>query len=125
MDEFVRSFAHGMKVADGLGLQAVSRGGRQHYQAGIGPHSEPETVRLSLSHSGDPLLESASREVHYPAVPRKRCDVVIAAPSDWAIEVKMLRVMRDNGSLEPPAVMHILSPYPADHSAVTDCPKAS
>ena len=35
----------------------------------------------------------------------------------------MFRVMRDNGTVEPPAVLHILSPYPADHSAVTDCPK--
>jgi hypothetical protein len=35
----------------------------------------------------------------------------------------MLRVMRDNGTVEPPAVLHVLSPYPADHSAVTDCPK--
>jgi hypothetical protein len=113
-----------MKVADGLGLQAASqRRTGKLYQPGIGPHSERETIRLSLAHSGHPLLQSASQEVPYPAVPRNLCDVVIGAPPGWAIEVKMLRVMRDNGTIEPPAVLHILSPYPADHSAVTDCPK--
>ena len=123
MDEFVRSFAHGMKVADGLGLQAVSTRSGKSYQPGIGPHSEPETIRLSLAHCGDPLLESASREVPYGAVPRNRCDVVIAPPSAWAIEVKMLRLMRDNGKPEDNALMHILSPYSAHRSAVTDCSK--
>jgi hypothetical protein len=124
MDEFVRSFAHGMKVADGLGLQAVSqRRTGKSYKPGIGPHSEPETVNLSLAHSGYPLLESASTEEPYPADSRRSCDVVIAPPSAWAIEVKMLRLMRDNGNEEESALKHILSPYSAHHSAVTDCPK--
>jgi len=50
LDEFVRSFSHGMKVADGLGLRAASqRRTGKLYQPGIGPHSERETIRLSLT----------------------------------------------------------------------------
>jgi hypothetical protein len=55
-------------------------------------------------------------------------------PWGWAIEVKMLRLMGDNGKLNDNMVMHILSPYPAhlifprfpgrvgcvDHAAVSD-----
>jgi hypothetical protein len=43
------------------------------------------------------------------------------APWEWAIEVKMLRFMGDNGKLNDNIVMHILSPYPEHRSALTDC----
>jgi hypothetical protein len=45
------------------------------------------------------------------------------APWEWAIEVKMLRFMGDNGKLNDNIVMHILSPYPEHRSALTDCTK--
>jgi hypothetical protein len=35
----------------------------------------------------------------------------------------MLRFMGDNGKLNDNMVMHILSPYPAHRSALTDCTK--
>jgi len=35
----------------------------------------------------------------------------------------MLRLMGDNGKLNDNMVMHILSPYPAHRSALTDCRK--
>ena len=35
----------------------------------------------------------------------------------------MLRLFGDNGKLNDNMLMHILSPYPAHRSAVTDCPK--
>jgi hypothetical protein len=123
MDDFVRSFARGMKVADGLALQAASARSGKLYQPGIGPHTEPQTIRLALANSGDPILESAFREVTYPATPQYKCDVVMPAPNAWAIEVKMLRLMGDNGKLNDNALMHVLSPYSAHRSAVTDCPK--
>ena len=41
----------------------------------------------------------------------------------WAIELKMLRLMGDNGKLNDNMLMHILSPYPAHRSALTDVPK--
>ncbi len=123
MDDFVRFFARGMKAADGLAPQAASVRSGKLYQPGIGPHTEPETIRLALANSGDPILESAFQEVAYPATPQNKCDVVIPAPNAWAIEVKMLRLIGDNGKLNDNALMHILSPYSAHRSAVTDCPK--
>jgi hypothetical protein len=41
----------------------------------------------------------------------------------WAIEAKMLRIMGDNGKPNDNILMHILSPYPAHRSALTDCEK--
>lgn len=41
----------------------------------------------------------------------------------WAIEVKLLRFLGDNGKVNDNILMHILSPYEAHHSAVTDCVK--
>ena len=47
----------------------------------------------------------------------------LGEPLDWLIEVKLARVGRDNGTYEDTAVKKILSPYPDDRSAVTDCVK--
>jgi hypothetical protein len=63
--------------------------------------------------------------VPYPNAPRQKCDLLIA-PSDsgsWAVEVKMLRFMGDNGKPNDNMLMHILSPYPNHRSALTDCQK--
>jgi hypothetical protein len=52
--------------------------------------------------------------VPYPNAPRQKCDLLIS-PSEgrsWAIEVKMLRFMGDNGKPNDNMLMHILSPYP-------------
>jgi hypothetical protein len=56
---------------------------------------------------------------------RQTCDLCLGAPvaEEWAIEVKMLRLMGDNGKLNDNMTMHILSPYPAHRSALTDCTK--
>jgi hypothetical protein len=37
---------------------------------------------------------------------------VVGDPVDWAIEVKMLRLMGDNHKPNDNMLMHILSPYP-------------
>ncbi len=63
------------------------------------------------------------REVPYPAQPRTRCDLILAGEPGWAVEVKMLRLMGDNGKPNDNMLMHILSPYPAHRSALTDCSK--
>ena len=62
-------------------------------------------------------------EVPYPDSPRSKCDIVIRSPEAWSIEVKMLRFMGDNGKPNDNILMHILSPYPAHRSALTDAGK--
>ena len=97
-------------------------------QPGIGPHPETqavnlivsELVRLSPSRYGDHLHVG----VPYP-VGRQKCDLCVgAAPAwEWAVEIKMLRLMGDNGKANDNMLMHILSPYANDRSALTDCLK--
>jgi len=74
----------------------------------------------------DPLRYGSCRlGVPYGDGARQACDVCLGGPAaeDWAIEVKMLRLMGDNGKLNDNMIMHILSPYPAHRSALTDCTK--
>ena len=119
---FVQHLAEGIALADRKRPVApVSRTGNQ-YQAGIGPHSESLTLDLAfaaMEEAGAPL--ALEREVSYPNVKRANCDVVIAG--QWAIEVKLLRLLGDNAKQNPNILMHILSPYPQDRSALTDCDK--
>jgi hypothetical protein len=63
--------------------------------------------------------------VPYPNAPRQKCDLLVASSDGrtWAIEVKMLRFMGDNGKPNDNMLMHILSPYPRHRSALTDCQK--
>ena len=59
----------------------------------------------------------------YPERQRQRCDLVIGDPAEWAVEVKLLRLLGDNGKLNDNMLMHVLSPYPAHRSALTDVAK--
>ena len=63
--------------------------------------------------------------VPYPGASRQKCDLCIGIGLnwEWATEVKMLRLMGDNGKPNDNMLMHILSPYPNDRSALTDCGK--
>jgi hypothetical protein len=45
------------------------------------------------------------------------------AGEEWFIEVKMMRLMGDNGKPNDNILTHILSPYPEQRSALTDCRK--
>ena len=64
-------------------------------------------------------------DVPYCGGSRQKCDLCIGLMPhwDWAVEIKMLRLMGDNGKPNDNMLMHILSPYPADRSALTDCGK--
>jgi hypothetical protein len=58
-------------------------------------------------------------------MPRQRCDLCLGKPDAWvwAVEFKLLRLLGDNGKLNDNMLMHILSPYEAHRSALTDCRK--
>ncbi len=122
LSDFVQHLADGITLADAKKPVApISRTGNQ-YLAGIGPHSESLTLDLAFTanqEAGSPL--EVDREVAYPNFKRANCDVVLSG--QWAIEVKLLRLLGDNGKQNPNILMHILSPYPQDRSALTDCDK--
>jgi hypothetical protein len=51
------------------------------------------------------------------------CDLGFSDTPGWAIEVKLARLGRDNGTYEDAAIKKILSLHSEDRSAVTDCDK--
>ena len=69
-----------------------------------------------------PEQYSSLTKRRYPTA-GKTCDLALGDIPDWALEVKLARVRRDNGTYENTAVKKILSPYADDRSAVTDCVK--
>lgn len=120
-------FARAIQRADSRMPRAVgSRTGRA-YQPGIGPHTESQTIRLVANEliALDQAYAAHALNVPYPGASRQRCDWCLGSARswDWAIEVKMLRMFGDNGKLNDNMLMHVLSPYPAHRSALTDCQK--
>lgn len=123
LQQFVKHFVKGLIDADRQGpIPRLSRTNRQ-YGAGIGSHNENDIVRLALERAA-PYLgnERAHTHVRYPGT-RKKCDIFLQGPTSWAIEVKLLRRLGDNGKPNDNIFMHLLSPYPRNQSAVTDCVK--
>jgi hypothetical protein len=123
LSSVVLDFAAGLEAADALRPEWVSRSGRA-YAAGIGPHAEVRTVELVV----DQMRASQGRRygaigpVDYPHS-RLKCDLGIGDPLEWAIEVKMARAFGDNGKLDDIWLKDLLSPYPSDHSALSDASK--
>jgi len=128
LDTFVHDFARGFEAADAKRPIAVNQRSGQAFGPGIGPHSETRTVDLVMQElSGlDPARYSRFETgVPYVTASRQKCDLCIGAPPswEWVLEVKMLRLLGDNGQPNDNILMHILSPYPAHRSALTDCTK--
>jgi hypothetical protein len=126
--DLVMDFARGIEAVDSRAPVASSSRTGASYQPGIGPHTEAQTIKLVMAHlaEADPARYASYRlGVPYADGTRQACDVCLGAPVawEWAIEVKMLRLMGDNGKLNDNMLMHILSPYPAQRSALTDCTK--
>jgi hypothetical protein len=123
----VEDFAVGVRRADSRGPQAVGLRTRRLYQQGVGPHTEAQTIRRVIEEliRLDAVYAAHALDVPYPGESRQRCDWCLGSPPSWqlAIEVKMLRLFGDNGKPNDNMLMHILSPYPAHRSALTDCGK--
>jgi len=129
LSTIVADFADCIKQADARHPQAISVRSKEPYTPGIGPHSEAATVQLvcnemQLAHP-EHYAGRIATNVPYPRAPRQKCDLCIGTPNgwEWAIEIKMLRILGDNGKPNDNILMHILSPYPAHRSALTDCEK--
>lgn len=121
----VRGFALAMEAVDQRKPRAMShRTVTKQYRPGIGPFAEDSAVEMTLAEmrSADAATYMNARKCRYPSG-RQRCDLALGEQPDWAIEVKLARVGRDNGTYEDAAIKKILSPYADDRSAVTDCVK--
>jgi hypothetical protein len=128
LGQFIQDFATALVAVDARRPTASSSRNGSQYQAGIGPHPESATVNLvmeELRRVRPDIYTASRREVPYTSVPRQKCDICFGSDPDWcwSVEIKMLRVMGDNGKPNDNILMHILSPYPVNRSAVTDCGK--
>ncbi len=128
LDELTRYFAEAMESVDARRPIASNARTGAPYSPGIGPHTERATVELvseEMGRMGTIQVEGFQLEVPYPGTPRNKCDLCIGVGPDWdwAVEIKMLRLMGDNGKPNDNILMHILSPYPEHRSALTDCTK--
>ena len=124
----VADIAKGIELADSRRPVAISVRTKQAYKPGIGPHTEAMAIELVLREleglAGSPYAGKVQLQKAYPSAPRSRCDICIGSPTfEWAIEVKMLRIMGDNDKPNDNMLMHILSPYPEHRSALTDALK--
>jgi hypothetical protein len=126
--DFVMDFARGIEAVDSRAPVASSARTGAPYQPGIGPQPEAQTIKLVMTHlakAEPPRYSSYGLGVPYADSTRQTCDVCLGGPApwEWAIEVKMLRLMGDNGHLNDNMVMHILSQHPQHRSALTECTK--
>src|SRR5437879_5317429 len=104
LEELVYDFAQGMCGADARRPQAAGREGRM-YKPGIGPFAEDTAVELTLAEmrTARPGTYDDARKLRYPGA-RLTCDVALGSEPEWAVEVKLARVGRDNGTYEDTAV---------------------
>jgi hypothetical protein len=121
-------FATAVIAADSRMPVAVNARSGVEFQAGLGPHSESRAIQLIVDELSARYPERYGEyglSVPYPGTARQRCDWCIGTPPLWlwAIEVKLVRLLGDNGKLNDNMIMHLLSPYAAHRSALTDCAK--
>lgn len=92
-------------------------------QPGIGPHPEDRAVDLIVAELNVLRPDWRIRLRQCYPVSKQTCDLLWGDPIDWAIEIKMFRPNGDNGKPDDTSIKDILSPFPADRSAVSDCSK--
>jgi hypothetical protein len=129
LSDLIADIAASIKLIDARRPTAANARTGALYQPGIGPHPETQAVELIVRELAamhpDRFADRLSTGVPYAEASRQKCDLCIGTPPgwDWVVEIKMLRLMGDNGKPNDNMLMHILSPYPADRSALTDCGK--
>lgn len=126
LSRFTSDFALSIEQADGRAPQAASVRSKRQYQSGIGPFTEPQAVRLIAEELKNlsAIYTKVEDGVPYPHGNREKCDLSLRiGENPWAFEIKVARFKGDNGKPADQVVTHLLSPYPADRSALTDCRK--
>jgi hypothetical protein len=102
-----------METVDRRRPQASShRDATRLYQPGIGPFGEDAAVAMTVAEmqaAGGAHMRTQERR--YPSRAHV-CDLALGTVPNWAIEVKLARLGRDNGTYEDAAIKKILSPYP-------------
>ena len=131
--EILERFSEGLVEVDSKTTHVSSnqRTG-EVYLPGVKTMSEPKFVEEFLTwwlttHSEDfNPVAAAKREVPYQGIPRAKCDLVLSTDGssisypEWAIEVKHIALVGNNGKNNDYGVAKILSPYLKDRSLIHD-----
>ncbi len=132
LSEIVSRFAAGLKVIDAnTSWQGSSARTGATFLAGVPAMTERQLCRelvqwWTTSHPDDFQPSGVClEEVPYQDLPRARCDIVFNNKVDseipeWAIEVKRIQFIGDNGKNNDYNVQKMLSPYMKDRSLVHD-----
>lgn len=122
LDQLVQDLARAWERVDATAPRS------KNYPPGLGAFDEKDLVKRLLEdlHTLDPAAYGGpeTREAPYRSGSAgDLCDLCLghAGAWDWALEVKVARLLRSTGGIEPAAVSHILSPY--GESALYDCTK--
>lgn len=124
----VRDFAEAIEVVDRRSPVAINQRSKEPFQPGLGPHTEAATISLLMKELAGRYPDryaAFALGVPYPKIKRQKCDLCIGTTPlwTWAIEVKLVRFLGDNGRPNDNILMHVLSPYAEHRSALTDCSK--
>ncbi|HUW87062.1 MAG TPA: hypothetical protein VMW30_01595 [Candidatus Paceibacterota bacterium] len=133
LDKILERFAEGLvKVDQHTQHESSNQRTGEVYLPGVKTMREPKFVEELLNwwrgdHSSDFNPSNASqREVPYPNIPRASCDLVLSTDGspletpEWAIEIKHIALVGNNGKNNDYGVQKILSPYLKDRSLIHD-----
>jgi hypothetical protein len=132
LPEILTRFAAGLKAIDDTSSwQGTSARTGVTYLAGVPAMTERQLCHelvqwWTTTHPRDFYPVGTCREeVPYPGLSRARCDIVFSSHPDdgvpeWAVEVKRIQFIGDNGKKNDHNVQKMLSPYMKDRSLVHD-----
>ena len=132
LSKILKRFAAGLKAIDDTSSwQGTSARTGATYLAGVPAMTERQLCHelvqwwtSTFPNDFNPV-GTCHEEVPYPGLSRARCDIVFSSkPNDgvpeWAIEVKRIQFIGDNGKKNDHNVQKMLSPYMKDRSLVHD-----
>ena len=131
LQSLVERFAEGFAVVDVEGaLESFNQRTGEAYLPGLKTLKERSAVHAvdawwPTAHPGDFNPRSAHFvEVSYPGLARARCDFVVTTDGElaheWAVEVKNVALVGNNGKNNDFCVPKVLSPYLKDRSLMHD-----
>ena len=131
--QILERFAEGLVAVDASTThETANQRTGEIYLPGVKTLREPKFVEellnwWRLEHLSDfNPIGASDREVPYREVPRTSCDLTFStdgsplARPEWAIEVKHIALVGNNGKNNDYVVPKILSPYPKDRSLIHD-----
>ena len=133
LNELMGRFAEGLVEVDKntSHISANARTG-EVYLPGVKTMAEPKFVeeltdwwQAKYAEDFNPV-GSLQREVPYVGIPRAKCDITLStdgsakALPEWAVEVKHIALVGNNGKNNDYGVAKILSPYLKDRSLIHD-----